>query len=159
MPARRCPTHVLEKRVSRGRRRVSRLLGRRWPEQAHSKQPGARHGSEACKAAGCGYQAAQAGWGRGARPLAQAWPRPHLASVSPPGRGFQKESPQKSLAMTSCQEPHRNRRSTQSGVGRQSSKCRSPNRSDPQAFYIWTSALPCQMRIIAFPLSPQVVKK
>lgn len=131
MPAHRCPTHVLEKRLSRGRRRVSRRLGRRWPEQAHSEQPGARHGLEACKAAGCGYQAAQTGWGRGARPLAQARPRPHLASVSPPGRGFQKElgkeSPQKSLA-TSCQESDRNGRSTQSGVGRQSSKCRSPNR-------------------------------
>lgn len=58
VPAHRCPTHILEKRVSRGRRGVSRRLGRGWPEQAHSEQPGARHGSEARKAAGCGSQAA-----------------------------------------------------------------------------------------------------
>lgn len=57
-PARWCPTHVLEKRVSRGRRRMSRRLGGRWPEQAHSEQPCARHGLEDRKAAGCGSQAA-----------------------------------------------------------------------------------------------------
>lgn len=87
---------------------------------------------------GCGLQfPGRLGWlGAGRAPIGPSAAPPYLASVSLPGRGFQKgwgKAPSHgSLATTACQI-FRTSSSTQSGVGR------SLNRSSPQALYLSVS--------------------